>query len=111
MTQKREGLPEELGHLVRGIEAPKNVKYVMPVRCPDVPKGESLELKARVPVAQEKVEKRGKKRSTGGIPVPPDLGYKVPPVPSEQEMKTVLEAKLEKTKMAKAKKVKKVGFS
>jgi len=96
---------------VPGIGAPKNVAYVMPRRCPDVPKGGSVEVRTGKLDAQDKMEKRDKKSSLGGIPVPPDLGYEVPPIPSEQEMKTILEAKLEKIKMAKAKKVKKVGFS
>ena len=86
MTVKKEPFPEELGHLVQELGAPENVGYVMPVRCPDVPKDGSIGTKVGKMDEQEKMEKRDKKSSTGGIPAPPDLGYKVPPVPSEQEM-------------------------
>ena len=111
MTMQKEPFPEELGHLVLEIGAPKNVAYVMPRRCPDVPKAGTSEVKVAKLNAQEKMKRRDEKPSLGRIPLPPDLGYKVPPVPSEQEMKMILELKQEKIKMAKAKKLKKVEFS
>jgi hypothetical protein len=77
----------------------------MPVKCPDVPKGGVTEGTKKI---EEAPVQPMKKKGKGEIPAPPNLGYKVPPVPSDEEMKKVLEAKLTK---AAANKPKKVQFS